>query len=373
MNKLRNSNHEMMRILSMFFIVLWHVILYSNVLTSPNENIKIICNLLLFIIVVHVNSFVLVTGYYQSKSTFKQSKLWQIINSSWFYRVAIMLIFLIFGLESISKVQILKDIIPVSIDNYWFIKMYLLLYCLSPFINKLIKVLDKSTYQKLLITGLIIICIIPNFTNGEFLFNNGYTLYNFVYVYLIGAYLREYPLDKSYLFKRFSINLFRITMIFIFFSCVFINNATFYLGKQMAGVNGLFDVISNSISINILNYSNPIVIIQSIAYFAFFTTLTFKSKFINKVSGLTLGIYFIHENDHLRSKLYEWLGILQAPKTSHMILIKIIILAFVIFIGCAIIEFIRQVISKFISKRKIVKKIKEKYYDWCKSIYLKNT
>lgn len=372
MNNVRNSNHEIMRILSMFFIVLWHVILYGGVLTTTNENVKVLCKLIQFIIVIHVNSYILVSGYYQSKSKFKQSKIWQIISSSWFYRLIIMILFLMTGIEKISNVQIMKDILPITIDNYWFIKMYLLLYCLSPFINKLIDSLDKKSFQKLLLVNFIILSIVPNITNGEFIFNNGYTLYNFVFLYLLGAYLRLYPLEKSYFFKIFSTSLFRIIMISIFIFCVFINNAIFYQGKQLVGINSVFDMISNTIELNILNYSNPIVIIQSVAYFSFFTTLKIKSKAINKFSGLMLGVYFIHENDHLRSQLYNWLDILNISKDSMLILIEIIATAAIIFIGCSIIEFIRQKLFNLTSKNKLFKKIKSNYYNWTHSIHIVN-
>lgn len=373
MNNVRNSNHEIMRILSMFFIVLWHVILYGGVSATTNENVKVLCRLIQFIIVVHVNSFVLVSGYYQSKSNFKQSKLWTIINSSWFYRVVIMAIFLITGIEEIGNVQIIKDLLPVTVDNYWFIKMYLLLYCLSPFLNKLIDNLDKSNFQKLLLVNFIILAIIPNITNGEFIFNNGYTLYNFIFLYLLGAYLRIYPLEKSYFFKIFSTNLFRIIMIIIFISCILINNAIFYQGKQLSGINGLFDIFSNTIELNILNYSNPIIIIQSIAYFAFFTTLTIKSKAINKISGLMLGVYFIHENDHLRSQLYNWIDIFNISKDSILILVQVIVTAIIIFVGCSIIEFARQKLFHLISKNKLSQKIRNNYYNWIKTIHIVNS
>ena len=68
---IRNSNHELMRIISMFFIVLWHCILAGNLTNTSNPNTSMIYTLIQLIIIIHVNSYVLVSGYYQSKSTFK--------------------------------------------------------------------------------------------------------------------------------------------------------------------------------------------------------------------------------------------------------------------------------------------------------------
>ena len=68
----RNSNFELMRIVSMFFVVLWHIILHGNVINNcANPTIKILLQIIMFCIIIHVNSFVLLSGYFQSKSEFK--------------------------------------------------------------------------------------------------------------------------------------------------------------------------------------------------------------------------------------------------------------------------------------------------------------
>ena len=96
MNKDRISNYELLRIVSMFFIVMYHAIHHGNVINNClNEGLKVILEFIMLVLVVHVNSFVLVTGYFQSKSNFKQSKLWSIINANWFYKSIIIIIFLI--------------------------------------------------------------------------------------------------------------------------------------------------------------------------------------------------------------------------------------------------------------------------------------
>lgn len=370
MSNVRNSNHEIMRILSMFFIVLGHVLLFGGLLQTTNKTVNMIYYFIEFILIIHVNSYVLVTGYYQSTSNFKQSKLWKIINASWFYRILIMILFSSLEIINISKGQIIKDLLPITLDNYWFIKAYILLYCLSPFINKLINNIKRREYQKLLLVGFIIFSIIPSVTAGEFFTNSGYTLYNFIYLYLVGAYLRKYPLDKSYIFKIFSKELYQVILVIIFFLCVFINYAIFYYGKQLNGINSVFDFLANSIDASALAYSSPIIIIQSIVYFSFFTSLNFKSKFVNKCSNLMLGVYFIHENNYIRSNLYNWLGIVTGPTNSVSFIPYVFLMAIVIFVSCAVIEFLRQLLFKFIATRKIAVKIRKKYYERIQKMYI---
>lgn len=366
----RNSNHELMRILSMFFIVLGHVFLFGRLLDTPNKSMSIIYYFFEFILIVHVNSYVLVSGYYQSKSKFKQKQLLKIINASWFYRIVILLLFSILGIISVSKVQVLKDLLPVTIDNYWFIKVYILLYCLSPFINKLISSISKNFYQKMLLCGFLVFSIIPAITGGEMFFNNGYSLYGFIYLYLVGAYLRIYPLENSYFFRIFSKKLFRVIMICLFLGCALLNNILFYYGKHISGTNQILDLVASYIDSASLAYSNPIIIIQSVAYFSIFTTLDIKSKFINKCSSLMLGVYFIHENNYVRSKIYGWLGLLSVNSSKSWFIFYAFLMTVVIFVGSMIIERLRVALFKFISNRKISEKIRNRYYKWLSELYI---
>ena len=39
-----------------------------------------------------------------------------------------------------------KDIFPIMMKDYWYVKLYILLYCLSPFINKMIDSFNKYEY-----------------------------------------------------------------------------------------------------------------------------------------------------------------------------------------------------------------------------------
>ena len=181
----RESNFELLRIVSMFFIVLYHTIIHGHVIeNSTNPGLTMISNLLLFICIVHVNSYVLISGYFQSKSKFKQSKIWSLINADWFYRVIIVIILTSVGAISLSKVEFLKQVFIIDItDSYWFVKFYIAIYLLSPFLNKLIEGLNKKEYNYLLIILTVLLSIIPYFT-GEQGFSNMVLPYSTLSIYI---------------------------------------------------------------------------------------------------------------------------------------------------------------------------------------------
>lgn len=368
--KIRNSNYELMRIVSMFLIVLYHVIYHGQVLQNCcNEGAKIILELLEFFTLVHVNSFILVSGYFQSTSNFKQSKLWSILNASFFYRVVIMVILLILGVITLDKLTIIKEAFPININEYWFIKCYILLYCLSPFINKGLKNFDKKSFQKLLVVMFIIFSILPVMTGRLFFENNGFSLYQFVYLYIIGAYLRRYPLDKNYIFKVMSKRMYQLVLVFIFFGVLILNYIFSKYALSIIGINTVLDEVSSYITDASILYNNPFVVIQTIAYFAFFGTLSLKNKVINKISALTIGVYLIHDNNFVRALIYDALKINNGPIYSYKFIIYVIIISIVIYICCLIIEWLRQLLFRFVYNLKISNKIREKYYHFINSIH----
>ena len=359
----RKSNFELLRIVSMFFIVLYHTIIHGHVIeNSTNPGLTMISNLLLFICIVHVNSYVLVSGYFQSKSTCKQSKVWSLINADWFYRVIIVIILTSIGAISLSKVEFLKQIFIIDItDSYWFVKFYIAIYLLSPFLNKLIEGLNKKEYNYLLIILTVLLSIIPYLTGEQGFSNNGFTIQHFIYLYLIGGYLRKFPIGELAIFRKYSKE---VVCIIIFFSCAILNYIIYKSSQSLNNVNSLVNDITNNLMLMSRAYSNPIVIVQTVAFVLFFETLNIRSKIINDLATLTLGIYLVHDNPLMRGVLYQWLKIDNGPVSSYSFILYIFIVSFAIYFTASLVEWIRQLIFHWIYNRKIPTKIRQKYYSW---------
>ena len=115
-------------------------------------------------------------------------------------------------------------------------------------------------------------------------------------------------------------------------------------------------------------YSNPFVIAQTISYFCLFETFKIKSKIINGISSLTIGIYLIHDNHFIRENIYKWFKIDNGIIYSYKFILYAIGITVIIFIISAFIEFIRKTIFHYISKTKISITIRNKYYEWFNSL-----
>lgn len=78
----RDSNYELMRVISMLMIVVWHILLHGLVEVQSTGILSFIIYLLEAFLVVHVNSYILVTGYYQCRKKFQLKKLIALNNQS---------------------------------------------------------------------------------------------------------------------------------------------------------------------------------------------------------------------------------------------------------------------------------------------------
>lgn len=361
--KERNSNFELMRIISMLFIILYHIIIHGQVVElCTNDFLRTLFKIIEIATLVHVNSFILLTGYFQSTCRFKQSKVWKIINASLFYRIIIVIVLTTMGIITLDKLSIFKNFFPLEIYHNWFIKYYIILYCMSPLLNASINHMNRKTFKRTIIVLFFLFCLFPTLTGCQTFENNGYTLYHFIYLYLIGAYLRKFSVFKSSVLKDKSVCRQRFILTIIIALCIGINFIIYKFALNYVGNNNFIRELCSSISLFHLYYNNPLVLLQSVCYFLLFSTFNIKSKLINIISSLTIGIYLIHDNTYIRTNIYTWLGINTTPVTSIVFLVRYLLITFIIFISCAIIEYIRQKLFSFIYNLKFSKVIRNRYY-----------
>lgn len=363
--KTRQSNFEVMRIISMIMIVMWHLIFHGNLMDTTTGTTKFILELLVLIGAVHVNSFIIVTGYFQCEKRFSIKKVFSLMGSVWFYKVLFLIVAIVIGF-SVTRLEILQELMPIDIRDYWFINCYILLYFISPYLNILINKMKQQQHRKLIIGGMILFCIIPMITNQGSVQNNGYTIVNFCYLYLVGAYLKKYPLKENLHFINYSKNKRQCIYLFVAVSACFLNFIFYQFSKSLISMdNSLLSEIGKNFLLSWRSFSNPLIIIQSIFYFLFFSTLTIKSKKINVLSKYVLDVYLIHENYYMLNVIYIWMLTSTWYKLNGYLVIALtIITPIIIFFICIIISVLKNILFKFITSRMVWKKTSNRIYKY---------
>ena len=326
---IRESNFELLRIVAMIMIIAFHILghgkgLNSTDITSWNY---VVAHLIKGVSIVGVNVYILISGYFTINSKFKMKKILKLYGQMYFYSVVISLVFWGFGLQKITFDGLLECFLPFTMQTWWFMSLYLVLYILSPFINKFLRALSIKEYKMLLIVLFFIFIVWPTLSLKLIPIDTsrGYSLYNFIYLYSIGAYINLYYKNKKY-------NKFVPLVVYLLSTVVLITfniGVSRFLGRDW----GLY------------YYNSFLVFVSCIAIFMFFKELKIKSNFINKLAALSLGVYLIHDHRYVREIIYEALNYSNYFNTKIFIAYTLFMVV-IIFTGSLLLEYIRVLIFK---------------------------
>ena len=335
MKKIRNSNIEILRIISMLFIVVSHYTVHNGVL---NSSLPIGLNRLLLEITtlgnIGVIIFVLITGYYMIKQkSFKLKKIVNLYFQVAFYSIIIYILFIILKLEPISIRGIIKSFIPITFGQYWFVTAYFLLYIFSPFINKFLNNLSRKEHLNFIIISIFIFSIVSTFTMQQLYGNE---IIQFIIFYSMGAYLKKYPKNIFSENKKINKILLIITTLLLIGSVV------------------IFDLFGKNISYTtyMFNRNSILSILFSLSLFnIFINKKSFTNNFINIIASCSFGVYLIHDNSLVRSVI--WSNIFKNSNYiySNFLIIHMLFTIIIVYIVCTIIEYIRKnTVEKLITK-----------------------
>ncbi|MDE5766404.1 MAG: acyltransferase [Clostridia bacterium] len=327
---LRQSNFEILRIISMLMIIGHHVAMHGGY--SSVESVVISDYIIRLFTIggkLGVNIFVLISGYFLINSKFKIKKALTIFAQVFFYSVLISSIFLIFGKVQFSKDLLLSMLLPISLNVWWFVSIYFITYCLSPFLNILVKNCGQKLHLILIFFLLVVQCIVNNVLGVAHLSNVAW----FITLYLISAYIKIYP-HKLFNSNKIAVPVSLGTLVII----------------------AVFNVF---LKVNLWEMVNFVCLVCSVAIFCSFKNFTIpNSKIINAIAKTTFGIYLIHDHPLVRSFL--WVELLKCPYHYQLntFICFVIVAIIAVFIACMIIDFIRELLFKAVII--IIKRIRRK-------------
>ena len=351
MNKKRNSNIELLRIIAMFLIV-WHHCGYvnSDVLGDSLTYNTTIIKISYFLGKMGVNIFFLISGYFLCKGKFNKKKLFSIVATTEFYGLIVVLISIFCDKINLGNSYIFY--FPIVSSMFWFATDYIIIYLLSPYFNILIENLSKEKFKKFLITVLIIWCIIPN-TFGIIGGTIG-QIFEFtqlgwgIILYFLGAYFNKHGIK---FLKKLRNNIIILIGSFIL---IILEIVLFTLFKEPLKEIQLVDM-----NHYINNANNIILLIPAVALFNIFINMKYRTNaYINLIASAMFGVYLLHSNnimDYIKKTVVEIPNKLIETNTP---LIMTLSYAFDVMFICCVIELIRLGLLKTI--KNIIKKHKKR-------------
>ncbi len=295
-----------------------------------------------------VNCYGLISGFvgWNSRSS------WSNILRTWlqvlFYTVGAAVILHFFIPDVVTLGTIRDAFFPVTKNIYWYYTAYFCMSFFVPAMNHLIQTFPKSQLRFLVISGAVLLSVIPTWIcNDLFFLKDGYTVCWLMYLYIVGGYLSKYPINKVSSRK------------YIYFYFIFV--AVTCLHKLYPDFCGPVKKMP------LLEYTSPTILACAVCLLVFLSHCDFPKllqSVIHFIAPLSFGVYLLHAQGTVYSNLMKQrFGPLGKHHTVLMILAVLAIAAFWFLLGIAV-EYIRQKLFKLLNVSKICKKLdclQEKY------------
>ncbi|MBQ3431694.1 MAG: acyltransferase [Clostridia bacterium] len=326
--KPRSSNLELYRIILMLGIIAHHYVVNSGLNDVMNFGANPANTLYLYIFgwfgKTGINCFLLITGYFMCKQNFSWQKLLKLYLEIKFYKFVIYGIFLATGYQSFSIGSLFKTVFGNAYGmNAGFTTAFIALYIFIPFLNILIKHMSKR--QHLAAIGVLVLIFT---VTGTFFFSP--TAFEFfgwyINIYLIGSFLRLYPV-KILNNRKVLITAFILCNIIVWISIF----ALIWLPI------GKYYFVSDSHKI--------MALLTSVIMFCLFKNIDIgTNKVINTIASSVFGVFLIHTNSDAMIK-FLWQDVVRCTDYYNVSFGKLVLhsifCVIAIFIICVVIDQVR--------------------------------
>lgn len=327
--KKRNAGPELLRIVCMMLIVFIHFMNQGGMWAGAVEGTfdYYLYAVLRVLYIPSTNCYVIISCWFMVNSKFKVKKLIALWIQVVFICITIYLIYLSCGWIQFDWESLITNVLPVFSVQYWFFTHYFIFMLAVPILSVLVKSLSKK--QLILTTAaLVLVSQIESITFlGDIVnFQAGYSFLWFFVLFFITATIKlhfEKPLQK--INKYWYLLIFAVLGVILLFMNLFVTKVFYF--------NNAFNVC-----------------VMSFAAFLFFKEVNIKNRLCEKcilfVASLTFGVYLIHVNIYVFGTVFS--GLFETQKyfgNPYSVLIMIVFSA-ILFVACAIIEYLRQLLFK---------------------------
>lgn len=251
----RNSSIELLRIIIMFMILLLHANYLTFGVPQDHSFLSFSRCVAEAFTITPVNIFILITGFFGTSFSIK--------------KVSGLVYQLLFCLIPISIILIACHVVDYDLDyfdfrRYWFINAYIGLVILTPALNAAVEHLSRSAFKTFLIFFYAILFIDAQICLFGINVSQGYSLIWFVFLYMLGRYLRLYT--PSFSTSRL--------LLAILVSCLGQALVLLYLHRE--------------------DYVQPFIVIQSVSTLLLFSKYEFHNSRVNTIAASVAMVYLFN-------------------------------------------------------------------------------
>jgi len=342
----RQSNFELLRIISMFLILLLHANYLSFGFPTAEEVKGSFVSTFGRIYIEHlsivaVNVYVLISGWFGIKPKLKGFV--NLVVQVTTYSALLLVVWLLISGTKFSF-GYLEEVVAVG-SPYWFVISYMLLYLLSPVLNEFAEHATRKTFRIVLLS-FFAFEIFYGTVFGLGSFEDGYSTVSFIGLYLLAKYLRKH----GGRFMQMSIKQsFRGYFLTALVGAILYVVHLFVLGDRSVDKH--------------IDYCGPFVLLSSVFLFVAFSKMRIQSVLINYCASSAFAVYLIHCNPHIIDYYTSCIRFVNYRVPGIPGAIVIFIVVAMIFFFCIMIDKLRLALTPTKLIEKICEKVSSKTYN----------
>ena len=332
----RNSSIELLRIIAMFMILMYHFITQNG---FPINKLPLAMEIFFRFFMasggkVGVVIFFSISAWFflDKEQTIKSNlkRVWIMERELLFWSLTLMAFYLMLDRACIDAKLMIKSIVPLSMSLWWYATAYAIFLALLPFLSKGLKALGRKYHLALAITVLIIwglTSFIPGSLGGYPSINSSLTgVFGFIYLFIIISAYKWYM--KPFTLKKIGV----------------------LLGTGI-GLSLLFEIVS--IVLHHFGFASSFVITSDwklpmvmigFGIFLLFNKCTFHSQVINRIAQSAFAVYLITVYDASITLLWKRLFNLGNLYQRPFAILQILGILLAIYMVCTLLDFVRQVL-----------------------------
>ena len=302
----RLANVELLRVVAMLMVVMLHYLGKGELLPEKNLYMDItgyVAWILESLSIVAVNVYVLISGYFLVESEFKPGKIVKLVSQVLFYTIMITILAFSFGLvgkEELGFYNLIVQLFPFQLEQYWFMTSYLVLYIVSPVLAMGVKSLSQKNLKIVTLIMVAFMCVEKSILPVQIVFDQrGYDALWFICLFLVAAYIRLYGI--KILEKPFN------ALLLYLVGCVLLMMEDFAFSIVYEKYGELGHLVGTP-----YHYNHIFNLLASVGLFVFFLQIKLKdgmfSNIVCLIAPYTLGVYLLHEHIYVRYLWPRWFG-----------------------------------------------------------------
>ncbi len=279
--RVRNSGIDFLRNLSMFMVVLLHVLGVGGLLqASAGEPVKYeVLKFLQIGAVCAVNCYGLISGYVGYGSKFRIASIVTLWLQVFLYSAGFGVLFYVLKPGEVALKEVLRLCLPVLTQRYWYFTAYTALFFTMPLLNAAMEKISRRQFEISfgILLFLLTVCQQTLIVDNTFGTNSGYSYIWLIVLYCMGVYLKKYGIR----IKK------PVVGVAVYLGCCLACwAAQFLLTKmQMDAPNRLE------------GYNSPFVVLMGVVLVLLFANLRLPQwlgKTVTFLAPASFGVYLIH-------------------------------------------------------------------------------